>query len=74
VAGDLWASKEDTGVGEEDIKATPIHFSSASVTVLNHCFEPATDRQGDTEFVVPQPWPADVADGNTINVFGDQIA
>jgi len=73
VAGDLWASKEDTGVGKEDIKATPIHFSSASVTVLNHCFEPATDRDGDAELMVAQSRPPDLADGYMINVFGNQL-
>jgi hypothetical protein len=54
VARDLWASKEETGVGEENIKATLIHLSRASVTVLEHCFEPATDRDGDAELMVAQ--------------------
>ena len=73
MARDLWASKEDTGVGEEDIKAALIHLPRASVTVLKHCFEPATHRDGDAELMVAQSSPPDLAYGYMINMFRNQL-
>ena len=72
VAGDLWTSKEQTGVGKEDIKPALFDLTRASATVLTHGFQPTMDRHGDTDLVVAQPRSLDLAHHHMIDVFGDQ--